>query len=359
MINKNRLILSTILLLWTELSLASSLNIQTRIIGGSPAEGKPWAAMAQLYLTPRNQQTTHLCGGSLISSRWILTAAHCFFSQGEQQDVFPEGIQTYFGLKNPQDRETAQKIVIQNILIHPFYNEAAPYDYDVALLELANNLDLPTIKLSGQTPVSGISATAAGWGLSTLDDLTQTPRADSYPDQLQVVELPVISNQQCTQSTTSTITSNMICAGFEQGGKDSCNGDSGGPLMIKSSGQLTQVGIISFGHSCAQPGKYGVYTRLTSAYQWIGDFVPEAVPDLIVEQTQEATNTDHGSSTETPPVEKNTSQEQQENHTGRISVTEFGGGSLSWFTCFFLAFMMLKRTHHHRPGNIKPLLTVV
>lgn len=89
--------------------------------------------------------------------------------------------------------------------------------------------------------------------------------------------LPVVSNDQCKQSYSNfkntVIDDNAICAGYLSGGKDACQGDSGGPLMLARMQQDSylyyQIGIVSYGFKCAEPGFPGVYTRVTSYLQWI------------------------------------------------------------------------------------------
>lgn len=89
--------------------------------------------------------------------------------------------------------------------------------------------------------------------------------------------LPVVSNDQCKQSyinfKNTVIDDNTLCAGYVSGGKDACQGDSGGPLMLARMQQdnylYYQIGIVSYGFKCAEPGFPGVYTRVTSYLQWI------------------------------------------------------------------------------------------
>ncbi len=89
-----------------------------------------------------------------------------------------------------------------------------------------------------------------------------------YPERLQEVELPVVDREICNapEAYDGSITENMLCAGYAQGGEDSCKGDSGGPLMVFSEEQdgWVQTGVVSWGEGCAEPNHYGVYTHLSN-----------------------------------------------------------------------------------------------
>jgi secreted trypsin-like serine protease len=133
----------------------------------------------------------------------------------------------------------------------------------------------------------------------------------------------------------ASIRGSMICAGFPQGGKDSCNGDSGGPMMVLREGKYTQVGIVSFGIGCAQPNQYGVYARIEFALPWINELVSDVqLTDAATAQRKINTPTE---SEFTP----NSSQRGDEGE--KIAPRQGGGGSLSFLGVFSL--LMVKRTN--------------
>ena len=106
-------------------------------------------------------------------------------------------------------------------------------------------------------------ATVSGWGALSENG--------SSPNRLHEVTLPIIANAVCNSPAAydGEVNSKQICAGLADGGKDSCYGDSGGPLWVDSGNSEFHIGIVSCGEGCAQPNKYGVYTRTYSHRDWI------------------------------------------------------------------------------------------
>ena len=83
------------------------------------------------------------------------------------------------------------------------------------------------------------------------------------------VSVPIVSDAKCKQAYGSAIHDSMVCAGYDRGGKDSCQGDSGGPMVCEFNGKFFLEGVVSWGHGCAAPGKYGVYARVRKLREWI------------------------------------------------------------------------------------------
>jgi len=100
--------------------------------------------------------------------------------------------------------------------------------------------------------------------------------------ELQEVDVPIVSNATCNTSYGGEITANMICAGYAQGGKDACYGDSGGPLFVpdETGTGWVQVGVVSWGEGCALPNYYGVYARVSRYQSWIESYVGTAPPPV-------------------------------------------------------------------------------
>jgi len=103
--------------------------------------------------------------------------------------------------------------------------------------------------------------------------------AASSSDELRQVDLPLIDNTTCASSTGYTLTDNMLCAGYSNTPKDTCQGDSGGPLVIPSGQDWLQVGVVSFGGTCAT--NYGIYAKVANYLDWIEEYVPNFVYERL------------------------------------------------------------------------------
>ncbi|NOT85215.1 MAG: serine protease [Methylococcaceae bacterium] len=233
-------------MLYTEQARALSQN--PKIIGGAVANSNDWPWVTGLVY---RSDITVFCGGSLIAKNWVLTAAHCVNDKVNALDVLINRAQ----LTSTQ----GERIAVKQIIIHPLFNRKTLQN-DIALLKLAgasNSEPIEVINEFSHQDEAGQNAIALGWGNTSTFKKT-------FPDELQQVILPIISNAECKKRQT-TVVDSMLCAGFDEGGKDTCEGDSGGPLIVfdSESQSWQQAGITSFGVSnCAAAGFYGVYTRL-------------------------------------------------------------------------------------------------
>jgi len=241
-----------------------------KIVGGQTAfiRDFPWTvALVRKTTSGWGGKDRPFCGGTLINNRYVLTASHCVDGQSARD------IQV---LVNEQDIGTTSevktiKLDVQQIIMHHAYSRAT-IDNDIALILLDKSVDInspssftrPACISGSSHDFAGSIATVVGWGAKS--------QGGSTSDTLQKVDIPVISNQDCRDKTTygDKITGNMLCAGnINEGGKDSCQGDSGGPLIASHGGRKTLIGIVSWGHGCAQPRSPGVYTRVTRYADWI------------------------------------------------------------------------------------------
>ncbi|XP_070821939.1 suppressor of tumorigenicity 14 protein homolog isoform X2 [Chaetodon trifascialis] len=233
-----------------------------RIVGGQNAELGEWPWQVSLHFLTNG----HVCGASIISERWLLSASHCFVTSNPANHV-PSNWQTYSGMQDQYKQGGVQRRPLKRIISHPDYNQMT-FDYDIALLELSEPLEftntIQPICLPSSSHVfpAGMSCWVTGWGA-----LREGGRAAQL---LQKASVKIINDTVCNIVTEGQVTSRMLCSGFLAGGVDACQGDSGGPLAcFEESGKWFQAGIVSWGEGCARRNKPGVYTRVIKLRDWI------------------------------------------------------------------------------------------
>ncbi|XP_038206460.1 CLIP domain-containing serine protease 2-like [Zerene cesonia] len=265
-----------------DISICGTQN-EYRIVGGTQTEidEHPWMALLK-YTKPKG--SGYYCGGVLISSRYVLTAAHCIKGADLPSTWNLSEVRLgEWNLKTTQDcnrDDCALPVVnvpIEEVIPHDQYSaHDGNQQYDIALIRLANEVNftdfvkpicLPHAPEFKSMKFEGMTMEVAGWGK------TETK---STSDVKLKVRLPVIKEDDCKEiysAANRVITDRQMCAGGLSG-EDSCRGDSGGPLMgqdnTNNKGKWFAVGIVSYGPSpCGTLGWPGVYTRVTYFTDWI------------------------------------------------------------------------------------------
>ncbi|XP_020666267.3 serine protease 27 [Pogona vitticeps] len=248
-------------------------NVLNRNVGGEDSvEGEwPWQASVK-------KLGKHICGGALITHNWIVTAAHCF-----RLDDDPSQYTVLLGAsKLENDWSNKQSIRVKSIIRNPRYAGEATSG-DIALVRLVYPVRFTDYIIPICVPTAnvnfppGMKCWVTGWGdISEGQDLPP-------PKKLQKLQVPIIDIQTCRRLYNidmgqslprKQIQDDMMCAGYAEGMKDSCKGDSGGPLMCKMNHEWLLAGIVSWGEGCAERNRPGVYIRLTSYQEWIQRIIP-------------------------------------------------------------------------------------
>ncbi|XP_059046580.1 trypsin, alkaline B-like [Achroia grisella] len=239
----------------------------SRIVGGNPTTVEEYPYMTNMQYHLFGLLWIQACGGSLITSRAVLSAAHCY--QGDRPSDWRVRVGTSYAASG------GQIIAVSELITHPDY-QSSTFLADVTIVRLASSAifsnSVGVARIPGVTYVvpDGTTVTAVGWG-------TLAP-GGPLPEQLQSVDINIINQEICAErydylrtqpgfQNAPRVLDDMLCAGIlDVGGKDACQGDSGGPLAHQ--GDII-VGITSWGYLCAHHFYPGVNVRVSVYTDWI------------------------------------------------------------------------------------------
>ncbi|XP_043824033.1 chymotrypsin-like elastase family member 1 [Dromiciops gliroides] len=247
--------------------LEDSPDTNVRVVGGSTAQRNSWPSQISLQYSSQGSWY-HTCGGTLITQKWVMTAAHCVDSNLNFRVVV--GDHNLY-----QNEGTEQYVSISKIVKHEKWNpNNVAAGYDIALLRLSqsvtlnNYVKLGTLPPTGQILPNNNPCYITGWG--------KTKTNGQLAETLQQASLPVVSYETCSSSSYwgSTVKNTMVCAGGD-GVKSGCQGDSGGPLHCLVNGRYVVHGVTSFVSSlgCNVAKKPTVFTRVSNYISWINNVI--------------------------------------------------------------------------------------
>uniref|UniRef100_A0A8C5LBH0 Urokinase-type plasminogen activator n=1 Tax=Jaculus jaculus TaxID=51337 RepID=A0A8C5LBH0_JACJA len=248
-----------------------ALRPRFKIVGGefTTIEDQPW--FAAIYRKHRGGSVSYVCGGSLISPCWVVSATHCFINYQHKEDYI-----VYLGRSKLNSQTPGEmKFEVQQLILHDNYNaDNLAHHNDIALLKISTSRGqcaqpsrtIQTICLppSFGDAQYGSNCEITGFGKENATDYR-------YPENLKTGVVKLIPHEECQQPHYygSEVTHKMLCAADPQWETDSCQGDSGGPLVCSVNGHPTLSGIVSWGRGCAWKDKPGVYTRVSKFLSWI------------------------------------------------------------------------------------------
>jgi secreted trypsin-like serine protease len=271
---------------------AAGDTVQPKVVGGTTASTSQYPWQAAVVFSPAkrsgNAHQRQFCGGSLLTSRIVLTAAHCVYDTDPDPDCLlllcsttelhldPDDVDVVLGRTTLSDASQGTELPVIGVAFQSHYDDAAAPKYDVGYLVISTASSQGQIKIAGADEGAlwdaGSYVEVSGWGSTSACATTcSSPTSDT----LRKAGLTVIPDSTCGSASVygSLFDPNtQLCAGNLSGGTDSCRGDSGGPLQAPlPAGGYRLVGVVSWGEGCGQANAPGVYARVAGT----------ALPSLI------------------------------------------------------------------------------
>ncbi|GBL80670.1 Serine proteinase stubble [Araneus ventricosus] len=242
-----------------------------RIVGGIKSHYLRWPWMISLRRLD-GKSYKHKCGATLLNQYWAVTAAHCIDGKRPTDIILRLG---EYNFRRADEMHPHVERRIYVMVIHPEFDRVT-YENDLALLRFQEPVKLqanivPVCLPRNLDDITGRIAVVTGWGRLSEDG--------ELPTSLHEVHLPIVSNKECEQmyyeaGYAEKIREVFVCAGVSDGGLDACEGDSGGPMVVRGDhGEWVLVGLISWGMGCAAPKQPGVYTRISEFTEWVDGII--------------------------------------------------------------------------------------
>ncbi|XP_071547781.1 protein masquerade [Panulirus ornatus] len=241
-----------------------------RVVGGEDSVPGEWCWQVALI----NSLNQYLCGGALIGTQWVLTAAHCVTNIVRSGDaiyvrVGDHDLTTKFGSPG------AQTLRVATTYIHHNHNSQT-LDNDIALLKLHGHADLKEGVCLVCLPARGVSQVAGNRCIVT--GYGYMGETGPIPLRVREAEVPVVSDNECVRKINAVtekifiLPASSFCAGGESG-HDACQGDGGGPLVCNVDGYFELSGLVSWGFGCGRKDVPGVYVKVSSFIGWINQII--------------------------------------------------------------------------------------
>lgn len=248
---------------------SSGSEVTPLIVGGQQATiaDAPWQ-VALISASATDEYNGQFCGGSLIATQWVATAAHCVVDNGSISAA--SSIKILAGQATLSQVSNSRAVSVSNIYVHPLYSSSADHD-DIALIKLTTPLTLVAgsiqkIDLPSAAPTLGGPVLITGWGSTAYG-------GNNYPTVMRKTTVDILADSICNSSYAPGYdATKMVCAGSAALDRDTCQGDSGGPLARFGDTWVLQ-GITSFGNGCANGADPGVYTEVYTYRSWINQYV--------------------------------------------------------------------------------------
>ncbi|PNF34708.1 hypothetical protein B7P43_G05488 [Cryptotermes secundus] len=247
-----------------------SRDRQGRVVGGEDGEPAEWCWQVALI----NSLNQYLCGGALIGTQWVLTAAHCVTNIVRSGDAIYVRVGDH-DLTRKYGSPGAQTLRVATTYIHHNHNSQT-LDNDIALLklhgqaELKDGVCLVCLPARGVSQAAGKRCTVTGYGYMG--------EAGPIPLRVREAEIPIVSDAECIRKINAVtekifiLPASSFCAGGEEG-NDACQGDGGGPLVCQDDGFYELAGLVSWGFGCGRVDVPGVYVKVSSFIGWINQII--------------------------------------------------------------------------------------